>query len=71
MSTGTITGVVNRSRVLLVHRDNHLPIFEAAPDPITGEWSLSGVPLDAPMMAIYIVDGCQPEIHGPYWAESV
>lgn len=71
MSTGTISGTVNRERVILVHRDTHAPVFETAPDPISGAWSVSGVPLDAPMMAIYISDGCQPEIHGPYWAQEV
>jgi hypothetical protein len=69
MSTGTISGRVNRERVILVHKDLHLPVFEAAPDPETGDWSVSGVPLDAPMLAIYIGGACQPEMHGPYWGQ--
>jgi hypothetical protein len=68
---GTISGTVNRDRVILVHKDLHLPVFETAPDPVTGDWSIEGIPLDAPMMAIYLKDGCQPEMHGPYWAEDV
>jgi hypothetical protein len=68
---GTISGTVNRDRVILVHKDLHLPVFETTPDPVTGDWSIEGVPLDAPMMAIYLKDGCQPEMHGPYWAEDV
>jgi len=71
MSTGTISGNVNRTRVILVHKDSHAPVFETAPDPETGDWSISGVPLEEPFMAIYLNDGCQPEIHGPYWAQEV
>jgi hypothetical protein len=70
MSTGVISGSVNRDRVLLVHKDLHLPVFETAPDPVTGDWAISGVPLDEPFMVIYITEGCQPEMHGPYWAEE-
>ena len=66
---GTISGNVNRERVILVHKDLHLPVFEATPDPVTGDWSIEGVPLETPMMAIYLKDDCQPEMHGPYWAE--
>jgi hypothetical protein len=69
MSTGAISGTVNRTRVILVHKDLHLPVFETTPDPATGVWSISGVPLDEPFMAIYLKDGCQPEMHGPYWGE--
>ena len=68
---GTISGTVNRERVILVHKDLHLPVFEATPDPVTGDWSITDVPLETPMMAIYIKDDCQPEMHGPYWAEDV
>lgn len=68
MSTGTISGSVNRERVILVHRDAHQPIFEAVPDPATGDWSISGVPLEQPFLTIYLQAGCQPEMHGPYWA---
>jgi hypothetical protein len=70
MSTGTISGTVNRERVILVHKDAHAPVFETTPDPVTGAWSIEGVPLETPMMAIYLKDECQPEIHGPYWAEA-
>jgi hypothetical protein len=54
--------------VILVHKDLHLPVFETATDPETGDWSVSGVPLDMPVMAIYIKNGCQPQRHGPYWS---
>ena len=57
MSTGTLSGTVNRDRVILVHKDLHLPVFETVPDPVTGDWSISGVPLDMPVMAIYIKNG--------------
>ena len=67
---GTISGNVNRARVILVHQTEHLPIFETTPDPVTGAWSIEDVPMDAPMMAIYLHDGCQPEMHGPYWASA-
>jgi hypothetical protein len=66
---GTISGTVNRDRVILVHKDLHMPVFETTPDPVTGVWSISDVPLGTPFMAIYIKDGCQPEMHGPYWAQ--
>ena len=65
---GVISGNVNRERVILVHKDLHIPVFETTPDPVTGDWSIEGVPLDMPMMAIYLKDDCQPEMHGPYWA---
>lgn len=65
---GTISGQVNRSRVILVHKDNHLPVFETTPNPQTGQWSISNVPDNQPFLVIYIQEGCQPEIHGPYWA---
>jgi hypothetical protein len=67
---GTISGTVNRDRVILVHKDLHLPVFETAPDPVTDDWSISDVPMDTPFMAIYLKDGCQPEMHGPYWGDA-
>lgn len=68
MSTGTISGTVNRERVILVHKELHQPVFEATPDPATGAWSIADVPLEQPFMAIYLKGGCQPEMHGPYWS---
>ena len=50
MSTGTISGTVNRDRVILVHKDLHLPVFETTPDPVTGDWSISSVPLNQPFL---------------------
>lgn len=70
MSTGTISGQVNRERVILVQKDLHLPVFETATDPETGDWSISGVPLNEPFMTIYLKTGCEPVIHGPYWGQE-
>jgi len=70
MSGGTLSGNVNRERVIAVHKDNHLPVFETVPDPETGAWSISGVPLGQPFLLIYIQSDCQPEIHGPYWGQG-
>jgi hypothetical protein len=65
---GTLSGSVNRDRVILVHQYLHLPVFETTPDPVTGEWSISDVPDNEPFLVAYIKSGCQPEFHGPYWA---
>ena len=54
--------------MILVHQTGHLPVFETTPDPVTGDWSIADVPANVPMMAIYLKSGCQPELHGPYWA---
>lgn len=59
-----LTGTTNRDRVLLVHYRDHIPVFDLTPD-AHGFWS-ADVPLAQPFMAIYMQDGCQPEMHGPY-----
>ena len=64
----TIAGNVNRPRVVVVHKDSHLPVFEATPDE-NGDWSVE-VPEGEPFMVLYLGEGCQPEIHGPYWGQA-
>ena len=63
----TISGNVNADRVILVHRDTHVPVYETAPD-AAGDWSVV-VPDGEPFMAIYIKTECPPEMHGPYWGD--
>lgn len=61
----TLSGTVNRERVVLVHMDDHIPVFDIEPDE-NGDWSAQ-VPAGEPFLAIYLSETCQPEIHGPYW----
>jgi hypothetical protein len=61
----TLSGNVNRARVIVFHQHDHLPVSDVQPD-INGDWSAT-VPDDEPMMVIYITENCRPVIHGPYW----
>ena len=65
----TLSGNVNRGRVLVVHQRNHIPVFDVTPD-ANGDWS-ADVPAGEPFMVIYINEPCQPEIHGPYSVEAM
>ena len=66
----TLSGNVNRGRVVVVHQQNHIPVFDVTPD-ANGDWS-ADVPAGEPFMVIYIdpAGDCAPEIHGPYFAET-
>ena len=65
----TLSGNVNRDRVVVVHQRNHIPVFDVTPD-ANGDWS-ADVPAGEPFMVIYINEPCQPEIHGPYSVEAM
>lgn len=72
--TSIVSGNVNRSRVILVHRDNHLPVLQTMVDTDTGDWKIENVPFGEPFMIIYLsdTDDCAPVIEGgPIFAESV
>lgn len=61
----TLSGTVNRERVVIMHMDNHVPTFEVEPDE-NGDWSVE-VPAGEPFLALYLSDSCDPVMHGPYW----
>lgn len=62
-----LAGNTTFGRVVLVHQQYHLPVFDITPD-ANGDWSAT-VPPEQPFLVIYIDpdEVCAPEIHGPYY----
>lgn len=63
-----LTGNTHFERVIVVHKDNHTPVFNLTTDAL-GDWS-ANIPAGQPFMVIYIdpAGHCAPLMHGPYFA---